>query len=90
MSHKIVVYGALCSTSLFTVNGITADSNDFGEQYDRDKEGAEDYACGDMHFTPKASTKEILTKYAIDEEEYQRIAGQLEEKLSFGRCGWCV
>lgn len=90
MELQLEIYGALCSTSKFVINGVSADSSEFGYQGDEDKEGAEDYACGNMRFTRKDSSEEILTKYHISEEEYADIAEQLEEKLSFGCCGWCV
>lgn len=90
MELKLEIFGALCSTSEFEINGVAADSDDFGEQYDHDQENAEDYACGDMRFERKASTTEVLDKYKITESEYQEIAEKLEDGLSFGCCGWCV
>lgn len=90
MELKLEIYGALCATSEFKINGIAADSDDFGEQYDHDRENAEDYACGDMRFERKASTADVLDKYKITEEEYQAIAEKLEDGLSFGCCGGCV
>lgn len=81
---------SLCYTPTFTINGIRADSNDFGEQYDRAEEDAEDYACGDMQFTRVAAKPEVLAKYDITVPEYELIAGQLEAGLSFGSCGLCV
>jgi hypothetical protein len=88
--YHLSVYGALCSTEQFTINGIIADHDDFGEKYDRDPDGAEDYCCGDMQFTAVASHPDVLAKYQITEEEYQAIAEELVERLSFGSCGWCV
>ena len=81
---------ALCFTPTFVINGIPADSEDFGQQYDRDREHAEDYACGDMQFTRSEPTPDVLEKYNITTPEYELIAGQLEVGLSFGTCGWCV
>lgn len=81
---------ALCYTPKFVINGIIADEDDFGEKYDRDPDNAEDYGCGDMQFTRIPPTNEVLEKYSITEAEYAIIAGQLEEGLSFGSCGWCV
>ena len=89
MAHEIVFGGAMCYTLKFVINGIPADSGDFGEQYDHDQENAEDYCCGDMRFDTKAPTPEILEKYKIDELEYWTIANKLEEGLSFGCCGLC-
>lgn len=90
MELELEIYGALCATSVFTINGIYADYEDFGEKYDRDSANAEDYACGNMQFTGNPSTTEILSKYKITEEEYQEVVSKLEYGLSFGCCGWCV
>ena len=73
-----------------TLNGITFDSKDFGEQQDLDKENAEDYGCGNMTFTPKPPSAEILDKYKITSDEFNEIAELLAANLSFGRCGWCI
>jgi hypothetical protein len=72
------------------LNGIDIDYDDFGEKYDRDRGSAEPYGCGDMQFTRKQSTEEVLKKYDITEEYYSIICDQLEDILSFGGCGWCV
>jgi hypothetical protein len=81
---------ALCYTPTFKINGICADREDFGEQYDRIPEEAEDYGCGDMQFTRVQAKPEVLAKYGITVPEYELIAGQLEVGLSFGSCSWCV
>lgn len=81
---------AFCYTKIFEINGIKADSQDFGEQYDRDSENAEDYCCGNMQFTRFDEPKEfIFSKYNINIEEYNQICLKLENGLSFGCCGWC-
>ena len=90
MKLELKGYGALCSTEVFVINDVPADSSDFGEQYDRNTEDAEDYGCGDMTFTRIPATSEVLAKYNINDAEYELVAGQLETVLSFGRCGWCV
>ena len=90
MKLEIEFGSALCWTPTFRINGVDANSRDFGEQYDRDPESAEDYACGDMQFTRVPSNPEVLAKYGITVPEYELIAGQLEAGLSFGSCGWCV
>lgn len=90
MDLKLEVYGALCECSEFKINGINADYDDFGDKYDDDAGNAQEYGCGNMHFHPKRPTPEILDKYKINLEEYNKIADELEEKLSFGSCGWCV
>lgn len=90
MKLELKVYSALCSTERFVINGIKADSGDFGSQRDEDQKNAEDYACGDMQFTRKAATKEVLEKYKINKKEYDEVCSNLESGLSFGCCGWCV
>ena len=90
MDLKLDVYDALCSCAEFKINGIHADYEDFGDKYDDDRENAQEYGCGNMHFHPKRSTPEILDKYKITVDEYNQIADELEDKLSFGCCGWCV
>lgn len=87
MELQLEIYGHLCFTSIFTVNGIVAKSSDFGIQYDADSENSEEYCCGDMKFIGNPSTIEILNKYKITEVEYREIVSKLENGLSFGCCG---
>jgi hypothetical protein len=90
MDMKLEIYGALCETSKFVINGIEADAYDFGDKDDEDPDNAEDYGCGDMQFTSTPPTKEVLEKYSITEDEYRTVCEELNEGLSFGCCGWCV
>ena len=90
MELKLTVCGSLCVTSEFEVNGVVAMSDDFGDKGDADSENAEDYGCGNMQFTRRDPTDEILSKYKISAEEYSAIADKLESGLSFGSCGWCI
>lgn len=89
MNMKCEVFYALCELSEFEINGVMAVYEDFGTKEDRNKEEAEPYCCADMHFTPILPTENILNKYKITKQEYYEICGILEDKLSFGRCGWC-
>lgn len=90
MAYTMQVYSALCALSLFDINGIAADTYDFGEQGDADPWNSEDYCCGDMRFTRHESPREdVLTKYGITFEEYNAICYELENALSFGSCGLC-
>jgi hypothetical protein len=89
MQLEFKVYGALCAISTFVINGIDADSSDFGDHGDRSPETAEDYCCGNMQFIRSPSTPAVLAKYGITEDEYAEICEKLETGLSFGRCGWC-
>ncbi len=89
MKLDLTFGSALCYTPTFEINGVGAASEDFGEQYDRSPETAEDYGCGGMRFTRIPPTPEVLTKYGINLAEYSLVAGQLEVGLSFGSCSWC-
>lgn len=90
MTLKLKVFDCLCELEEFEINGIEADWDDFGDKFDANEENAEPYGCGDMTFLAKAPSWEILKKYDISAEEYDGICKKLEEKLSFGCCGWCV
>lgn len=79
-----------CELKIFTINGKKANSLDFGDTFDHIEGEREPYCCSNMYFEPKPSTKEILDKYNITEEEYYNICNELEDKLYVGRCGWCV
>lgn len=90
MELTIKPYGALCALQVFDINGISASYYDFGDNYDHDKESAEDYGCGDMQFDAKPPTQSILDKYNINIDEYNEICIKLKDALSFGSCGWCI
>lgn len=90
---KLVVesYDCLCSLKEFTINGYEARYEDFGDQYDTDRDNAEDYGCGDMQFIPYDSIESnVLEKYKITLEEAREVCEKLHEALSFGQCGWCI
>lgn len=89
---EIVPYDSLpCAAATFTIGGVTADKDDFGEQCDVHPEDAEDYACGSNQFTPYANVRlEVLEKYNITEAEYRALQAELESKFYVGGCGWCV
>lgn len=88
--YKIEALDCYCATKVFEINGIKADSDDFGYMCDVDPDNAEPYGCGDMRFVPKPPSDDVLKEYNITKEEYNEICAELEEKLSFGCCGWCV
>ena len=92
MEVKMKPYGALpCSLQEFTINGIRADQDDFGEGGDSSPETAEPYGCGCWEFKADRTPKqEVLDKYGITKEEYLTICDQLEDKVMVGECGWCV
>lgn len=82
--------GLPCELEIFTINGKYADSEDFGDIYDHNTELAGPYSCGNKCFDPKLSTKEVLDKYHLTEEEYNTICNKLEDKLCVGSCGLCI
>lgn len=88
MTVKIEVYDSYCGLSLFEINDIEANYNDFGDKVDKEADCAEDYCCGNMMFEPKPVSKEVLEKYNITPEEYNQICEKLD-CLSFGCCGLC-
>lgn len=90
MKLELDFAAALCVASVFRVNDIEAESDDFGTSSDEAPEDAEEYGCGDRQWRRRDATPEVLTKYNITSPEYELIAGQLEVGLSFGSCGWCV
>jgi hypothetical protein len=83
-------YALPCSCEKFTINGIDADSYDFGESEDIRPDLAEPYGCGSHEFAPKMPTQEVLNKYNINVDEYAEIAGELQSALYVGQCGWCI
>ncbi len=89
MEIKLNFYGSFCATSEFKINGMEAESDDFGNKGDDSPESAEDYSCGNMVFIRNPPNSEVLKKYKITIEEYGEIAEKLKEGLSFGSCGMC-
>lgn len=89
MKLELNFFDALCETQTFNINNIKASWLDFGEKYDRNKEIAPDYGCGDMCFIGKPATDKVLLKYKINKQEYNKIVKLLEQGLSFGMCSWC-
>ena len=87
MKLELEIFGSLCATKEFTINGVDAESDDFGWQ---GSDGSEDGACGNMIFERKSETDEVLKKYNITKKEYEKIAEKLEDGLSFGCCRECV
>lgn len=90
MKLEVKVFSVLCALEVFRINGIEADSDDFGELYDASPQTAEEYGCGNKVFESRMPTSDILKKYNIDVDEYSKICDKLEGLLSFGRCGWCI
>lgn len=89
--YEIKVSKWLCYCPIFTVKGVKADEDDFGDKEDIDRhcENKPDHGCGNMTFTPKPAIQKVLDKYGITVDEYNEIASVLEDGLSFGYCGLC-
>lgn len=91
MKLELKIADEFCVTEIFRINGIEADSDDFGVQGDEAFDDAvEDDDCGDMQFARTEPTADVLAKYGITKTEYHAVAEKLEEGLSFGSCGLCV
>ena len=90
MKLELEIFGSLCSTKYFVINGVQADACDFGSSYDASPEIAEDNACRNRVFERHDPTTEVLAKYSINEAEYGVVAAMLEAELSFGNCGLCA
>lgn len=88
MIVKMEAYRGLpCSLSVFIINGVQADIDDFGEQ-DSNSDG--DYGCIYNVFKPfRHPPKQVLKKYKITLEEFLEIGDKLEKKLDIHNCGWC-
>ena len=90
MTIECKSYGALCGLETFRINGIDANETEFGEQYDDAPYAAPKYGCGHMKFHPYNPVSAVMEKYGINETEWEEVCDKLDEKLSFGRCGWCI
>ena len=79
-----------CSLSVFTINGVVADSDDFGSGRDEDPDSAEPYGCGDwIYKANKTPANDVLATYNITVAEYDEICDRLESELGIGNCSWC-
>lgn len=75
-----------CHTKKFTIKGIDADTDDFG---DCDSDGScMNNTCRNK-FIPKLPENDVLKKYDINLAEYKEICDALEEELFVCGCGWC-
>ena len=91
MTYRIEVFTHLCATKMFVINGIIADELDFGYGEDVEWENASPYVCKNRQFIIDRSLMPgTCDRYGISENEFEQIAAELKEKLSFGECGWCA
>ena len=89
-SKEVVIerYNSLpCSLRTFTIGGIVADEDDFGEKK-LGNGSCMDNSCG-CTFIPGEPTKGILEKYKIGEEEFYNICEELVNELYVSSCGLC-
>lgn len=88
MKLRIETYKGLpCRTSVFIVNNVPADVEDFGVM---DCESDGNYGCIYNVFKPfRHPAKQVLKKYKITLEEFLEIGDNLEKKLDIHDCGWC-
>lgn len=88
---EVVMKRPYCSSfQVFTINGIDADVDDFGESKDWAPEYAPEYGCGNRAFRAFEYTSEkILDKYHINVHEWEQICDMLEAKLDWGCCADC-
>lgn len=85
-------YDALpCALRTFTINGIPADTSDFGYGNDDDVSNAPEYGCGFHCFhTELKNAPEAMKKYNLTLEQFIEVADKLEDALRVGPCGWCI
>ena len=77
-----------CALSKFTINGIAADEDDFGDTETDPQD--EPYTCKNHRFVPKMPSQEVLNKYKIGLGDYAEICSALKETLYVGYCGMCI
>ena len=82
-------YDGMCGCHDFFIKDIKADLDDFGWMKDFAPEESPDYGCGDRGFAPASATAEVLKKYNITSDEYNKICECLVENLYVGYCGLC-
>ena len=76
-----------CSLRTFTIGGIVADEDDFGEK-EFGNGSCMDNSCS-CTFIPGKPTKGVLEKYKINEEEFYNICEELVNELYVSSCGLC-
>lgn len=82
-------YDCLCGCHDFIVKGKEAYLDDFGMMKDFSPEKADEYGCGDTGFDYHPAFPEVLEKYGITEDEYNRICEVLSKNLYVGCCSLC-
>lgn len=75
-----------CSLQVFTINGNSADLEDFGgpDIFGNCMNGS---CC--CRFEPSMPKQNVLDKYGITLDEYAEIVEVLKDSLRVDGCGWC-
>lgn len=84
MNYELKVFDGLCETEVFEINGVKANSSDFGHH-----NGDGSRKCSNMKFVKFECKQKVLDKYGITVDEYNKISDELVEGLSFGCCNYC-
>lgn len=79
-----------CRTREFTINGIKADQDDFGEMHLEAGEDEWEYGCQNSCFWSNPPSEEVLQKYHITAAEYIDVCNILHRELVSGNCGCCI
>ena len=90
MELELEIEVCLCSLATFQINGIKANIKDFVNKYDHKPENSVDYGCGDMKADIIPATNEVLNKYNISLDEYNKVAERVSSEVSFGNCNLCT
>lgn len=79
-----------CETKLFKINGIEANTADFGKSsdkyYNKKNNGC---ACNRFNYL-SIPTDAVLLKYSITFVEYKKICKELAGALRVGSCAICI
>lgn len=85
---KTSIHG--CGTDVFSINGVNAWEDDFGELLDVAPYKAPEFGCGDKRFVRyEHIDSAVLERYHITESEHEEIIRRLESELHFGFCALC-
>jgi hypothetical protein len=84
-------YALPCSTEVFTINGIDADTDYFGHSEDTERGNTAPYGCGCRKFIGDDDRmSEAMEKYGITANEFYEVQDMLVSELHVGGCGLCI
>lgn len=76
-----------CTTKIFTINGIDADPDDFGEV----TKHVGHFCCEYREFSGfEEPPTDVLEKYHITKEEFFEVCDELRDMLTITDCGRCL